>query len=80
MSTPTHKYIETVGGAPSKSITYMKILDLIGQLRDQILIMAHLHEDSSDKERLLRTGWLGMHELLERAQAQITKMAMNKLN
>lgn len=73
--------IETVGGQPSRSATYLKILDLIRELESQCAVMAHLHNtEGNDMDKILARGWLGMSELFNRAATQITRLAMNKLN
>ncbi len=71
---------ETVAGVPSRSGTYMKIIDLTDQLIDQCAVMAHLHNtEGNDMDATLAKGWLGMSELFKRMRGRLTELAMNKL-
>lgn len=71
---------ETIGGTVTRSETFAKLLDLLRQAQDQANVMAHLHNtEGNDMDKLLAKGWLGIGELINRMCAQITKMAMKKL-
>lgn len=71
---------ETIGGHVTRGEAYAKILDLLDQLRDQTIVMSHLHNtEGSDSDKVLAKGWLGMSELLGRLRHQFTTLAMGKL-
>ncbi len=77
----TQSKYETLGGSPSRSGTYMKIIDLVDQLIDQCAVMAHLHNtEGNPMDRTLAKGWLGMSELFKRLRHQVTALAANKLS
>lgn len=73
--------IPTIGGVPSRSEVYLKLIHHIDEAQSLCAIMAHLHntEDNS-MDRLLAKGWLGMSELFRKIRHQITELASNKLN
>lgn len=67
--------IQTIGGKPSRSVTYTKLLHHIREAQDQAAVMAHLHGEDNDMDKLHRQGWLGIQELLGRMATQITHLA-----
>lgn len=72
----------TVGGQVSRSMVYMKMLDHLREAADCMAIMAHLQQSEGQNSSIdgtLAKGWLGMHELVLRLVAQVTKLAQNKL-
>ena len=71
----------TIGGAPSRSMVYAKLTDHLREAADCAAIMAHLHNtEGNDMDKVLAKGWLGIHELILRLIAQITKLAASKLS
>lgn len=71
---------ETIGGHVTRGECFAKVLDLLDQLRDQVIVMSHLHNtETNDTDKILAKGWLGMSELLGRLREQFTKLAMRKL-
>lgn len=70
----------TIAGAPSRGMVYAKLTDHLREAADCMAVMAHLHNtEGNDTDKLLARGWLGMHELILRLIAQVTKLAANKL-
>ena len=69
----------TSGGVPTRGEAYTKLMWHLREAADQAAVLSHLHntEDSS-LDKLVAKGWLGVHELLLRLVAQITKLAANK--
>lgn len=73
--------IPTIGGAPSRSEVYLKLLDHVREAQELAAIMGHLHNtEDNHMDKLLAKGWLGISELFGRLAIQITKMASGKLN
>lgn len=71
---------ETLGGHVTRNETYSKIIFLLDELRDQCLIMGHLHKtEDSNMDRLLAKGWYGIEEMLRMFRAQIVELAQGKL-
>lgn len=71
---------ETLGGHVTRGETYSKIIFLLDELRDQCLIMGHLHKtEDSNMDRLLAKGWYGIEEMLRMFRAQIVELAQGKL-
>jgi len=70
----------TIGGHPSRGMVYAKLTDHLREAADCMAVMSHLHNtEGNDMDKVLARGWLGMHELLLRLIAQVTKLAANKL-
>lgn len=70
----------TIGGNVSRSMVYAKLTDHLREAADCAAIMGHLHQtEGNDMDKVLAKGWLGIHELILRLTAQITKLAANKL-
>jgi hypothetical protein len=79
MSGPTK--FETIGGQVTRGECFMKMLDLIRQLRDQMLVMSHLHNTEGNKaDELLAQGWRGMEELMQMIEKKLIALASNKLH
>lgn len=71
---------ETLGGHVTRGETYSKIIFLLDELRDQCLIMGHLHKtEDSNMDPLLAKGWYGIEEMLRMFRAQIVELAQGKL-
>lgn len=71
---------ETLGGHVTRGETYSKIIFLIDELRDQTLVMGHLHmTEDSNMDRLLAKGWFGIEEMLQMFRAQIVQLAKGRL-
>lgn len=70
---------ETIGGRVTRHETYSKIIHLIDELRDQCLIMGHLHKtEDANHDRLLAKGWYGIEEMLQMFRKQIVQLAQGK--
>lgn len=69
----------TTGGVPTRSEAYTKLIWHLREAADQAAVLSHLHNtEDTQLEKLVAKGWLGIHELLLRLVAQITKLAANK--
>lgn len=74
----TSKY-STTGGQVTRGDAFSKLIHHLNEAADQAAVMSHLHNtEDSELDKLTARGWLGVHELLLRTRAQITKLAMNK--
>lgn len=69
----------TFGGVPTRAEAYSKLMHHLNEAADQAAVLSHLHNtEDSQMDKLVAKGWLGIHELLMRMIAQITKLAANK--
>ena len=69
----------TLGGVVTRGEAYSKLMHHLREAADQAAVLSHLHNtEDSEMDRTMAKGWLGIHELLMRSIAQITKMAMDK--
>jgi len=69
----------TTAGLPTRGDAYTKLIWHLEEAADQAALLSHLHNtELSPMDKLVAKGWLGVHELLLRMKAQITKLAMNK--
>lgn len=69
----------TSGGVPTRGEAYTKLMWHLREAADQAAVLSHLHNtEDSNLDKLVAKGWLGVHELLMRLVAQITKLAANK--
>ena len=74
----TSKY-STFGGHVTRGEAYTKLMWHLREAADQAAVLSHLHNtEVSELDKLSAKGWLGVHELLMRMIAQITKLAANK--
>lgn len=70
----------TIGGVPSRSIVYAKLLEHIREAQECAALMAHLHNtEGNDMDKLLAKGWLGVSEMFKMTGHTVTTLAMNKL-
>ena len=70
----------TVGGVPSRSMVYAKLLENVRECQDLAALMSHLHQtEGNDMDKLLAKGWLGMSEMFKLTAHQVTLLAQNKL-
>lgn len=68
-------------GVPTRSETYMLLLEHLRKAEEQSAMMAHLHNtEGNDVDKVLAKGWLGISELMKRMSHQVTKLAMGRLN
>lgn len=73
-------YDTTIGGVPSRSVVYAKLLDHVRECQDLAALMSHLHQtESNDMDRLLAKGWLGMSEMFKLTAYQIIELAKSKM-
>lgn len=69
----------TTAGVPTRGDAFTKLIYHLNEAADQAALLSHLHStEDSEMDKLTAKGWLGIHELLLRTRAQITKLAMNK--
>jgi aromatic ring-cleaving dioxygenase len=69
----------TTAGVPTRGDAFAKLIHHLQEAADQAAVLSHLHNtEDSQIDRLVAKGWLGVHELILRMIAQITKLAMNK--
>jgi len=69
----------TVGGIPTRGEAYSKLMWHLSEAADQAAVLSHLsNTEDSQMDKLMATGWLGIHELLMKTKHQITKLAANK--
>lgn len=68
---------ETSSGHFSESDTYMKIIDLVDQLEDQLNILGHYKKENNDK--LVGQGFLAIGEMMKMTRIQITNLATGKM-
>lgn len=69
----------TFAGIPTRSEAYSKLMHHLHEAADQAAVLSHLHNtEDSRMDKLVATGWLGIHQLLLRMISQITKLAMTK--
>lgn len=69
---------ETVRGAPSESMAYAKLIDLLKQAADQAYILGHIIKSQSN-DSLHQTkgqGFLAIGQLIERTTITITDLAV----
>lgn len=64
---------ETVAGQASESVTYSRLTEHLRLAAECCMVLGHLRKANGDE--LIGTGFLGMAQLLERAVAQVTKLA-----
>jgi hypothetical protein len=71
---------ETKGGVVTRGECFSKMLHHIDELRDQILVMSHLHmTEDSNKDRLMAVGWRGIEEMLTMLRRQIVELAKGRM-
>ena len=69
----------TTGGTVTRGDAFTKLLWHLREAADQAAVLSHLHNtEDSAMDKLVAKGWLGIHELILRMVAQITKLAANK--
>lgn len=69
----------TESGYVTRAAVYSKLLDHLREAADMAATLSHLHNtEDGGMDKLIARGWLGIHELLLRLVAQITKLAANK--
>ncbi len=69
----------TTAGIPTRGDAFTKLIHHLNEAADQAAVLSHLHStEDSEMDKLTAKGWLGIHELLLRTRAQITKLAMSK--
>jgi len=69
----------TSAGIPTRGDAFTKLIYHLSEAADQAAVLSHLHNtEDSALDKLNARGWLGVHELLLRTKAQITKLAANK--
>lgn len=72
---------ETLMGVPTRGLTYAKLTDHLREAEDCANMMAHLHQtEGNDADKLLAKGWLGVGELLQRLNHQVTQLAMRNMS
>lgn len=72
---------ETHAGAPSRAMTFEKLLHHIREAQDQAALLGHIHKiESNPHDDLLGSGYLGISQLLDMIADKITKLATNRLN
>lgn len=68
-------------GIPTRSETYMQILENLIKVQEGCSMMAHLHQtEDNQMDKLLAKGWLGMAELFRKVQFKVTELAQGRLN
>lgn len=67
---------ETSAGYVSESATYAKLIEYVRLASEQAIMMGHLRKGAG--QDLSGQGFLAIGELLQRAETQITKLAMSK--
>lgn len=73
--------LPTIGGQVTRGEVYSKLLHHLRESQELCAVMGHLHQtESSEMDKVLAKGWLGMSELMGRTAHQVTQLAMNKLN
>jgi len=69
----------TFGGIPTRGEAYSKLMFHLREAADQAAVLSHLHNtEDTQMEKLMAKGWLGIHELIMRMIAQITKLCASK--
>lgn len=68
----------TIGGQPTEGEAYTKLIHHLREAQDQALVISHIKR-ANDSHDINASGWRGVAELIDRLCAQITKMAMKKL-
>jgi dsDNA-binding SOS-regulon protein len=68
---------ERKAGTFSEADTYMKIIDLIDQLQDQLSILGHYKKENNDE--LIGQGFLAIQEMMKMTRIQITNLATGKM-
>ena len=72
--------IETVGSQATRGETFANLLHHLDEARECCAVMAHLHNtEDSGVDALLAKCWLGIAELLLKMRAQVTKLAMKRM-
>lgn len=70
----------TFGGKVTRGETFVKLLHHMDELRDQCLVMAHLHQtEGTAQDSTIASGWRGIEELLHRMRIQMTKLAQGSI-
>lgn len=76
---PDSKY-QTIGGQVTAGETFVKVIDLLDQLMDQLAMMAHVtRAQGSKKDAALADGWLALVEMFKRVRFQVTKLAEGRM-
>jgi len=74
--------LPTIGGVVTRGECYVKLLDHLREAQDLCATMAHLiqlQDSNNQVDVLLARGWLGIEEMLKMMAANVTKMAMGKM-
>lgn len=72
---------ETIGGMPTKGITYAKLIEKLREAQECCALMGHLCKTESGlKDDMLARGWYMIAELLRRLQMKVTSLAQGDLN
>lgn len=72
---------ETLQGIPTRGLTYSKLCDHLREAEDCANMMSHLHNtEGNDADKLLAKGWLGVGELLQRLNHQVTELAKRNMS
>lgn len=74
------KHYETIGGLPSRGITFAKLVDHLREAQECCALLGHLHNtENNSRDKLIGQGWLLVAELLRKMQHQVTSMAQGKI-
>lgn len=63
-------------GIPTQGEEFAKLVEHLRKAAECAAMLTHLNRDDS---KFLAQGWLGVNELLMRLVAQVTKLAIGKL-
>lgn len=62
---------------PTPGETFAKLIEHLRLAQEDSAMMAHLRRDD---DKLIAQGWLAISEMLKKTQAQVTKLAIGRLN
>ena len=64
---------------PTKGEEFAKLIEYLRKAQECCAMIAHLHAEADQVDRLLAKGWLGVEEMLKMIVHHITKLATRKL-
>lgn len=65
---------------PSRGEEFARLIEYLRLAQESASRLAHLHGDTSPKDRLIAKGWLVISEGLKLMQSKVTDLATGKLS
>lgn len=65
---------------PTRGELYVQLIEHLIKAQECAAMIGHLHNtEDHHNDKLLAKGWLGMSELLQKVQHQVTQIAQGRL-